>query len=94
MNFIELREERCVVPSELVAVPTPAAENPDRHDAKNAGRRARARRASSAGRMPVARYVGHVAKCLNDAARGGDIASAVVAQRMVLELEGVPCLPQ
>jgi hypothetical protein len=36
----------------------------------------------------------HVAKCLDDAARGGDVASAVVALRMVLSLERVPCLPQ
>jgi hypothetical protein len=36
----------------------------------------------------------HVAKCLNEAARGGDIASAVVALQMVLFLERVPCLPQ
>jgi hypothetical protein len=31
---------------------------------------------------------------LDDAARGGDIAGAVVALRMVLSLECVPCLPQ
>ena len=36
----------------------------------------------------------HVAKCLNDAARGGDIAGALVALQMVLSLERVPCLPQ
>jgi hypothetical protein len=34
----------------------------------------------------------HVAKCLDDAARGGDVASAVIALRMVLELERVPLL--
>ena len=36
----------------------------------------------------------HVAKCFDDAARGGDIANAVVALQMVLSLERVPCLPQ
>jgi hypothetical protein len=36
----------------------------------------------------------HVAKCLDDAARGGDIASALVALQVVLSLERVPCLPQ
>ncbi len=36
----------------------------------------------------------HVAKCLNDAARGGDVASAVIALRMVLMLEHVTCEPQ
>jgi hypothetical protein len=36
----------------------------------------------------------HVAKCVDDAAHGGDIASAVVALQMVLMLEHVPCEPQ
>ena len=36
----------------------------------------------------------HVAKCIDDAARGGDVASAVVALQMVLMLEHVPCEPQ
>ena len=35
----------------------------------------------------------HVASCLDDAACGGDITSAVVALQMVLTLERVPCLP-
>ena len=36
----------------------------------------------------------HVAKCIDDAARSGDIASAVVAVQMVLMLEHVPCETQ
>ena len=36
----------------------------------------------------------HVAKCIDDAASGGDIASAVIALRMVLMLEHVTCEPQ
>ena len=34
----------------------------------------------------------HVAKCLYDAALDGDVASAAIALRMVLELEHVLCL--
>jgi hypothetical protein len=36
----------------------------------------------------------HVAKCIDDAAHGGDVASAVIALRIVLMLEHVPCKPQ
>ena len=36
----------------------------------------------------------HIAKCFNDAARGGDVAIAVVALQVILSLERVPCLPQ
>ena len=35
----------------------------------------------------------HVAKCLDDAARGGDVTDVAVALRLVLCLEKVDCLP-
>jgi hypothetical protein len=36
----------------------------------------------------------YVAGALDEAARGGDIKDVVIALRIVLQLEQVPCLPQ
>ena len=36
----------------------------------------------------------YVAGAMDDAARGGDIKDVVIALRIILQLERVPCLPQ
>ena len=36
----------------------------------------------------------HATKCLNEPARGGSVDDAVIALRLVLMLEHVPCVPQ
>src|SRR6266566_9390590 len=65
---------------------TAAAQNPDCHDAKDARRRARADRASFAGRVPRAGYMApRLRSACGGGPRGGDINEAVIAPRLVLQ---------
>lgn len=89
-----MREELCAVPSELVAALPRPLKIPIVMTLKTLAHARELIERHLLGRVPGAEYMGRVAKCLDDAAPGGEIAGAVVALQMVLSLERVPCLPQ
>ena len=76
--------------SRLVTTIATAARHPETHDAQNARRRAHLARASAKGYRAKDTWR-HVAKTLDQAARGGDPLDVSVALRMVLLLEGISC---
>jgi hypothetical protein len=75
-------------PPELVEKAAATVENPDRHDADDAPRRARAGRAHLPRHCRERDTCQHVAKLLHLAVRCDDINDAVIALRLMLQLHG------
>jgi hypothetical protein len=75
-------------------VTSPAARHPHSDDAADAGRPARADTAFGPAAHRKSSVWRYVAKQVEKAAGGGDVADAAVALRLALILEKVECRPQ